>query len=58
MVAKSHDGSITTSGLRHLDDAERVRELSRMLAGLEDSATALAHAEELLATARSDRPGT
>ena len=38
-----------------MDDAGRVRELSRMLAGLEDSDTALAHAEELLATAQEAR---
>ena len=36
------------SGLTVLDDAERERELSRMLAGVEDSDTALAHARELL----------
>ena len=40
-----------------LDDGGRVKELSRMLAGMEDSDTAIAHAEELLATAqRSRRP--
>jgi DNA repair protein RecN (Recombination protein N) len=55
VVAKSEDGRVTTSGLTVLDDAGRVRELSRMLAGLEDSETARAHAEELLATARDDR---
>lgn len=55
VVEKSHDGTVTTSGLVTLDDGARVRELSRMLAGLEDSATALAHAEELLATARTER---
>jgi DNA repair protein RecN (Recombination protein N) len=38
-----------------LDDAERLRELSRMLAGQEDSAAALAHAEELIAVAAADR---
>jgi DNA repair protein RecN (Recombination protein N) len=53
VVAKSQDGRVTTSGLQLLDDEARVRELSRMLAGLEDSATARAHAEELLAAARS-----
>ncbi len=57
VVVKSSDGSVTTSGLRTLDDAERVKELSRMLAGLEDSETALAHAEELLATAQEARTG-
>jgi DNA repair protein RecN (Recombination protein N) len=55
VVTKSSDGTVTTSGLATLDDAGRVRELSRMLAGLEDSDTALAHAEELLATAQQAR---
>jgi len=55
VVVKSHDGTVTTSGLTSLDDEGRVRELSRMLAGLEDSETALAHAEELLATAQESR---
>jgi DNA repair protein RecN (Recombination protein N) len=54
-VVKSDDGAVTRSGVAVLDDEARVRELSRMLAGLEGSRTALAHAEELLATAR-DRP--
>jgi DNA repair protein RecN (Recombination protein N) len=57
VVVKSSDGTVTTSGLTRLDDAARVRELSRMLAGLEDSETARAHAEELLATAQEARPG-
>jgi DNA repair protein RecN (Recombination protein N) len=51
LVEKSSDGSITTSGLTVLDAEGRERELSRMLAGMEDSATALAHARELLASA-------
>ncbi|GGF35343.1 DNA repair protein RecN [Marmoricola endophyticus] len=55
VVRKSSDGLVTTSGLLALDDADRVRELSRMLAGLEESETAIAHAEELLATAREVR---
>lgn len=53
VVAKSSDGLVTTSGLSTLDDAGRVRELSRMLAGLEGSDSAQAHAQELLATARA-----
>lgn len=56
-VTKSQDGIVTTSGLQVLDDAERLRELSRMLAGLEDSETALAHARELLDEAQA-RPGS
>jgi DNA repair protein RecN (Recombination protein N) len=55
VVVKSSDGTVTTSGLTTLDDAGRVRELSRMLAGQEDSGTALAHAEELLAAAQPSR---
>ncbi len=57
VVAKSDDGTVTTSGVRALDSAGRVRELSRMLAGLEDSASAAAHAEELLELAAHDRAG-
>ncbi len=52
MVVKSADGSVTTSGLEVLDDEGRLRELSRMLAGFEQSETARAHARELLDAAR------
>ena len=55
VVEKSSDGTITSSGLTLLDDAGRERELSRMLAGLTDSDTALAHARELLEVARAAR---
>jgi DNA repair protein RecN (Recombination protein N) len=55
VVHKSSDGTVTTSGLTVLDEGERERELSRMLAGLEESDTALAHARELLATAAPAR---
>ena len=55
VVVKSDDGSVTTSGLTVLDDAERVRELGRMLAGLEGSASAAAHAQELLDLAAAER---
>jgi DNA repair protein RecN (Recombination protein N) len=58
VVHKSDDGLVTTSGLAALDDAARLRELSRMLAGLEASDTALAHAQELLQAAREARPAT
>ncbi|MFD9111747.1 DNA repair protein RecN [Streptomyces bottropensis] len=54
LVEKTSDGSVTRSGVKVLEGEERVRELSRMLAGLEDSQTARAHAEELLAAARAD----
>jgi DNA repair protein RecN (Recombination protein N) len=41
----------TSTAVRLLDDAGRVTELSRMLAGMEGSGLAQAHAEELLAAA-------
>ena len=55
VVRKASDGSVTTSGLEVLGDTARVQELSRMLAGLEESDTAMAHAEELLEVARATR---
>ncbi|MFD9909073.1 DNA repair protein RecN [Streptomyces sp. NPDC059063] len=54
LVEKTNDGSVTRSGVQVLEGEDRVRELSRMLAGQEDSVTARAHAEELLAAARGD----
>ncbi|SDR26382.1 DNA repair protein RecN [Thermostaphylospora chromogena] len=55
MVEKSGDGSVVRSGVVTLDHEGRVRELSRMLAGLEDSELGRAHAEELLAIAAADK---
>lgn len=54
LVEKTNDGSVTRSGVKVLEGEDRVRELSRMLAGQEDSQTARAHAVELLAAARAD----
>ncbi|HEY7279733.1 MAG TPA: DNA repair protein RecN [Trebonia sp.] len=51
VVAKSSDGSITSTSVIRLDHEARVRELSRMLAGLEESEFGQAHAAELLAMA-------
>ncbi|MBO0827952.1 MAG: DNA repair protein RecN [Streptosporangiales bacterium] len=56
-VRKSGDGGVTASGVERLDEAARVRELSRMLGGLEDSELGQAHADELLAVAAPDRSG-
>ncbi len=55
LVEKSSDGSVTSSGLTVLNEEGRERELSRMLAGLADSDTALAHARELLDVAQPAR---
>jgi DNA repair protein RecN (Recombination protein N) len=54
-VTKDTDGDRTVARATALDDAARVVELSRMLSGQPDSATARDHAEELLATARRAR---
>ncbi|MEU2312872.1 DNA repair protein RecN [Streptomyces albidoflavus] len=54
LVEKTNDGSVTRSGVKVLEGEERVRELSRMLAGQEDSESARAHAEELLAAAHGE----
>jgi DNA repair protein RecN (Recombination protein N) len=54
-VAKSDDGLVTASDVVRLDRQGRVRELSRMLAGLEESEFGQAHAEELLAMAARER---
>lgn len=56
LVTKNSGGAagssgFTTSNVKLLDHDGRVRELARMLAGQEDSATAQAHAKELLADA-------
>ncbi|MFC4036010.1 DNA repair protein RecN [Streptomyces polygonati] len=55
LVEKTNDGSVTRSGVTVLEGEARVRELSRMLAGLEDSELGRAHAEELLAAAKAAR---
>jgi DNA repair protein RecN (Recombination protein N) len=48
-VEKRSDGSIVESGVEKLSESARVEEVARMLAGLEESASALEHASELLA---------
>ncbi|MGW8380322.1 DNA repair protein RecN [Streptomyces sp. ODS28] len=53
VVEKTHEGSVTRSGVQAMEGEDRVRELSRMLAGQEDSSLARAHAEELLEAARA-----
>ncbi|MFE2286057.1 DNA repair protein RecN [Streptomyces sp. NPDC059443] len=53
LVEKTNDGSVTRSGVTVLEGEARIRELSRMLAGHEDSVSARAHAEELLAAAQA-----
>ena len=54
-VTKDDDGATTTSTVRHLDHDARVVELSRMLSGSPDSASARDHAVELLERAAGGR---
>lgn len=54
-VTKTEEGGRTIARAQVLDDAGRVVELSRMLSGQPDSATARGHAEELLAVASKER---
>ncbi|MFI5427851.1 hypothetical protein [Aeromicrobium sp. UC242_57] len=53
VVSKDDDGNVTSSSVVRVDESDRVDELARMLAGQDDSATAQAHARELLELARS-----
>jgi len=48
-------GRNKSSGVRRLDDDDRVAELARMLAGLGESDSGRAHARELLDAAQKDR---
>ena len=47
-VVKDTDGQVTTSSVTRLEGEERLREIARMLGGMEDSHSALTHARELL----------
>ena len=58
LVAKASDGSVTRSGVTVLEGEGRVRELTRMLAGLEGSETGAAHARELLDSASALKGGS
>ncbi|WP_232548272.1 DNA repair protein RecN [Propioniciclava soli] len=55
VVHKADDGQVTTSGIREVSGDERVAELARMMAGLEGTQAARAHAAELLAEASGQR---
>ena len=54
VVSKDDDGNVTSSSVTRVEESGRVDELARMLAGQEESATAQAHARELLDIARGN----
>jgi DNA repair protein RecN (Recombination protein N) len=51
LIAKSHDGIVTRTGVVTLDDAERREEIARMLSGATITEEARAQAERLLEAA-------
>ncbi|MGZ4685687.1 DNA repair protein RecN [Oryzihumus sp.] len=51
VVHKTDDGHVTASGVAAVSGDERLRELARMMAGVEDSGVAIEHARELLTQA-------
>ncbi|MBI0474126.1 DNA repair protein RecN [Sphingomonas sp. MA1305] len=51
LIAKSHDGTVTRTGVRILDEAERREEIARMLSGATVTDEARAQADRLLETA-------
>jgi DNA repair protein RecN (Recombination protein N) len=53
-VRKQSDGSVTSSSVVRLAGDERVSEMARLLSGLTDSESGLAHAQELLALSADD----
>jgi DNA repair protein RecN (Recombination protein N) len=52
-VVKGSDGSVTASSVRQLEGDERAAEMARLLSGLADSESGLAHARELLEMAHA-----
>jgi DNA repair protein RecN (Recombination protein N) len=58
VVDKQAAGGVTRSDVRRVDEQDRVRELARMLAGMDSTETGRAHAEELLAVAEADKKST
>ena len=55
VVAKSDDGQVSTSGVLLVAETRRAAELARMMAGLDTSESALAHAGELVELAEASR---
>ncbi|MDQ1549471.1 MAG: repair protein RecN [Microbacteriaceae bacterium] len=52
-VVKDSDGAVTASSVQQLHGQERIEEMARLLSGLADSESGLAHARELIETAQS-----
>ena len=48
VVTKNSDGTVSQSDVRNVSGEDRIEEIARMLAGLENSTSAREHATELL----------
>ena len=48
VVTKNNDGTVSQSDVRNVSGEDRIEEIARMLAGLENSTSAREHATELL----------
>lgn len=55
VVSKDSSGQVTRTSVAEVKGEERLRELSRMLSGIDDSKSGLSHAEELLDLAGMER---
>ena len=55
VVVKADDGQVTTSGVAAVADEDRAVELARMMAGLDTTESAVAHASELVELAAAAR---
>ncbi|HWD61819.1 MAG TPA: DNA repair protein RecN, partial [Humibacter sp.] len=56
-VAKAGDGSVTASSVQQLEGDDRIAEMARLLSGLPDSDSGLAHARELIELAQTRAVG-
>ncbi|MBK4347651.1 DNA repair protein RecN [Lacisediminihabitans changchengi] len=52
-VVKDSSGTVTASSVQQLRGEQRIEEMARLLSGLPDSQSGLAHARELIETARA-----
>jgi len=57
VVRADPDGQVRAATIEQVHDESRLRELARMLAGLEESKTAMEHAAELAALGAAERSG-
>ncbi len=57
LIVKEESRGRTHTGIRAMEEAERVQEIARMLSGAVLTETSLRHAENLLSASRQEHPG-